>query len=275
MTSPATQPRLPAIPTLIAGQIRYQLRLLMAAPGALIIGIGLPVILLVAAQARHSGQAELVSLASFTIFGLTMTAFNTHGIRLIAAREAGVLRRWRASPMPPSCYFISQILTASLFATFTGAATFVLGMLYYRSHVTGAGAALGIIALLLGALAWSSLATALTGIVPRVEVAQPTFILVYFPIVIISGALGGIQHLPGWLATMASYLPAEPLVDALRHALQTGPVGPALPARDVLLLLAWAAGGLLLASLLFRWDPHRPVQRRPVQERQVQRRAAA
>lgn len=275
MTSRATHSRLPGIPALIAGQIRYQLRLLLATPGALIIGIGLPVILLVAAQARHSGQAELVSLAGFTIFGLTMTAFNTHGIRLIAARESGILRRWRASPMPPSCYFISQILTASLFATFTGAATFVLGMLYYRTHVTGAGAALGIIALLLGALAWSSLATALTGIVPRVEVAQPTFILIYFPIVIISGALGGISHLPGWLSTIAAYLPAEPLVDSLRHALQTGVAGPALPARDIAVMLAWAAGGLLLASLLFRWDPHRPVQRRPVQRRPAQRRAPA
>jgi ABC-2 type transport system permease protein len=262
MTGSTTRPRLPAIPVLIGGQIRYQLRLLLATPGALIIGIGLPVILLVAAQARHSGQAELAALAGFTIFGLTVTAFNTHGIRLIAAREAGILRRWRASPMPPPCYFISQILTSSLFATFTGAATFVLGMLYYGTHVTGEGAALGIIALLLGAIAWSSLATALTGIVPRVEVAQPTFILIYFPVMIISGALGGIHHLPGWLSTIASYLPAEPLVNAVTHALQAGAAGPALPARDIVLMLAWTVGGLLLAILLFRWDPHRPVQRR-------------
>ncbi len=262
MTTAATQPRLPGIPALIAGQVRYQLRLLVATPGALVIGIGFPVILLVAAQARHGSQAGLATLAGFTVFGLTVTAFNTHGIRLIAAREAGILRRWRASPLPPSCYFISQILTSSLFATCSGAATFVFGMLYYGIHVTGAGAALGIVALLLGALAWSSLATALAGLVPRVDVAQPVFILIYFPIVIISGALGGFHHLPGWLSAIASYLPAEPLVNALTHALQTGAAGPSLPARDIILMLAWAVGGLLLAVLLFRWDPHRPAQRR-------------
>jgi ABC-2 type transport system permease protein len=263
MTSSATQPRLPGIPALILGQIRYQLRLFLATPGALVIGIGLPVILLVASQARHSGQAGLAVLAGYTIFGLTVTAFNTHGIRLIAAREAGILRRWRVSPMPPSCYFISVIVTSALFATFTGAATFMLGMLFYGAHVTAAGAALGIAALLLGALAWSSLATALTGIVPRTEVAQPVFILIYFPIVIVSGALGGgISHLPHWLATIASYLPAEPLVNAVTHAVQTGAAGPALPARDIILMVGWTVGGLLLAILLFRWDPHRPAQRR-------------
>ena len=262
MTSSATQPRLPSPPVLMAGQIRYQLQLLMATPGALVIGVGLPVILLVASQARHTGKSELAALAGYAVFGLTMTAFNTHGIRLITARESGVLRRWRASPMPPPCYFTSQIVTSSLFATFTGAATFLLGMLFYGTHISGQGAVLGLAALLLGALAWSSLATALTGLVPSVEVAQPAFILIYFPILIVSGALGRISYLPHWLDTIVSYLPAEPLINAVTHALQTGAAGPTLPARDIILMAAWAVGGLLLAIVLFRWDPHRPAQRR-------------
>jgi ABC-2 type transport system permease protein len=262
IASSAPGQRLPGIPALILGQIRYQMQLLMATPAALVIGIGLPVILLVASQARHTGKSELAVLAGYTVFGLTMTAFNTHGIRLLIARESGILRRWRASPIPPSCYFISQIASSSLFAVFTGAATFVLGMLFYGTHVTGTGAALGLVALLLGALAWSALATALTGVLPRVEVAQPTFILIYFPLLIISGALGGLSSLPHWLSTLASYLPAQPLINAVTHALQTGTAGPALPARDIILMLAWSAGGLLLAILLFRWDPHRPSQHR-------------
>jgi ABC-2 type transport system permease protein len=260
--SSALPQRLPSIPALLAGQVRYQLKILTATPAALVIGIGLPVILLVASQSRHSGKAGLAMLAGYAIFGLTMTAFNTHGIRLIMARESGILRRWRVSPIPPWCYFISQIAASALFAVFTGAATFVLGMLLYGTHITGTGVVLGLVALLLGAVAWAALATALTGLVPRAEVAQPVFILVYFPTLILSGSLGGISDLPHWLVTLVSYLPAKPLVSAVTHGLGAGAAGPSLPARDIIMMLAWAVGGLLLAVALFRWDPHRPVQRR-------------
>jgi len=36
-----------------------------------------------------------------------------------------------------------------------------------------------------------------------------------------------------------------------------------LPAHDVIVLAAWAAGGLLAAIALFRWEPHRSTAARP------------
>ena len=155
-TTATTTRRMPGLTGLIFSQIRYQLQLFLSTPGALVIGVGLPVALLVATGGKHSAKSALPILAGYAVFGLTMTAFNTHGVRLIIARESGVLRRWRASPLPPWCYFVSQIVTTSIFATFTGVATFVVGMLFYGAHVTAAGALAALVALLLGALAWSA-----------------------------------------------------------------------------------------------------------------------
>ena len=57
-----------------------------------------------------------------------------------------------------------------------------------------------------------------------------------------------------------SYLPAQPMIDAVTRALEpgAGQFGSALSGRDLAVLAAWAAGGLLLSVRFFQWDPHRP-----------------
>ena len=57
-----------------------------------------------------------------------------------------------------------------------------------------------------------------------------------------------------------SYLPAQPMIDAVTRALQHSPgqAGQVLSGRDLAVLAAWALGGLLLSVRFFQWDPHRP-----------------
>lgn len=264
--APATSPRLPNVAVLLMGQIRYQLSLLLATPNALVIGIGLPVLLMIVFHPQRGSFAP-ASVAGFAIFGLTVTAWNTHGIRLIQAREAGVLKRWRATPLPRWCYFLGRILTTSLFSTAAGAVTIAVGALFYHAHVTGPAAGAMAIAMILGSLAWSAAATAFTGLISTAEAANTIFMIVYFPVVIISGGFGPISVLPHWLTTLSSYLPAEPMVDALTNSLRHAAGVPLLPGRDVAVLVAWAVAGIAAAVFLFRWEPHRPAAKRPARAR--------
>ena len=116
-----------------------------------------------------------------------------------------------------------------------------------------AGAALAALpALVAGALAWSAASTAMSSVVPNAGVASPAFLLTYFPVILVSGVLGPISGLPHWLATLASYLPAKPVIDTVGRALGHG---SAFSLRDLLVLVAWAVGGLAVASARFRWEP--------------------
>jgi ABC-2 type transport system permease protein len=265
--------RLPSLATLLAAQVRYQFRLLLATPGALVIGVGLPVILLVASHIRHGDTITAApQVAGYAVLGLTMIAWNTHGIRLIAAREQGILRRWRAAPLPPWCYFTGRIAAASLFATMAAAVTLLAATAFYGVPIDG-GAAGGMVAvLLLGALAWAAASTAMSSVIPSMAAAQPSFVLIYFPVILISGGLGSVSSEPHWLATFASYLPAEPVRDAVSRAILHD---SAFSARDLLVLAAWAAGCLCIAAARFRWEPYRPAQRRPARQAQPARSAGA
>ncbi len=255
-TTARVTPRLPAIGPLLLAQVRYQARLLLANGRAVMIGVGLPVLLLISSSTH--GHVSVSTLAGRAVFGLTLTAWNTYGVRTVAAREAGILKRWRATPLPPSCYFAARILATMLVSVLAGAATVAAGVVLYGTHLTVTGALGALIVFVLGAAAWAAPATALTGAVSTVDAAAPIFMLVYFPVVIISGVLGSISE-AHWLHTLATYLPAEPLAHAATSVLQHT---PQLPTRDLLVLAAWALGGLIVATVTFRWEPHRPTQRR-------------
>jgi ABC-2 type transporter len=137
------------------------------------------------------------------------------------------------------------------------------------ADLTARGAAAILIALVLAGFAWSAAATALTSLIPTVEAAFPILILTYFPLVIVSGVLFSISE-PHWLYTLSTYLPAQPLVDAVTNAVRQAPGTPFLDQRDVIVLASWAVGGLLAAVLVFRWEPHRPGQRRVAKPRATQ-----
>lgn len=92
-------------------------------------------------------------------------------------------------------------------------------------------------------------------------------ILIYFPLIIISGVIGQITE-PHWLSTLVTYLPAQPLIHGATTALHHHPgTRSLLPSHDLTVLAAWAVAGLVAAVALFRWEPHRPTQRRPARAR--------
>src|SRR5580693_192557 len=194
-TPGAATPRLPSAGRLLTAQIGYQARLL-ASGRAVTIGIGLPVILLIASHSSN-GRTGAAGFAGWAVFGLTLTAWNTYGVRLVAAREAGVLKRWRATPLPRWCYFLGRILACVIVAAIAGAVTIVAGILLYHTHLSSSAWLGALAAFVLGGAAWAATATALSAAIPTTEAAAPTLMLIYFPAIVISGVIGSISE-PRW-----------------------------------------------------------------------------
>lgn len=255
-------PEPPGTGAMLAAQIRYQFMLLLRTPRALVGGVILPALLLIVS---HIGKGPVAPdrLAGLAVLGVTITAWSTNGITLVAAREAGVLKRWRATPLPPWCYFVARIIATVVVAVLAGAITMAIGVLLYHTHLTTAGVLGALLSLVLGALAWAAAAIAVTGIIPNVASAWPVLMVAYLPVILISGAFGPLGNEPHWLTTLASYFPAQPVIDATTRALQYSPGEALLSGRDIAVLACWGAAGLLAARLMFRWQPTRPKSARP------------
>ncbi|MGO9079292.1 MAG: ABC transporter permease [Streptosporangiaceae bacterium] len=216
-----------------------------------------------AGRPRRAGEPGCIPASAGKPGQRARTAWNTYGVRLVAAREAGVLKRWRATPLPRWCYFLGRIAATVVVAAVAGAAAVAAGVLLYHTHLTVSGVLGALIAFVLGAFAWAAAATALTTVIPTVEAAAPSLMLTYFPVIIVSGIFGSISE-SHWLSTIASYFPARPLAHAVAAALGHTAGQPLLPARDLIVLAGWAVAGLAIAVATFRWEPHRPTRRRAV-----------
>jgi ABC-2 type transport system permease protein len=235
---------------MLAAQIRYQLLLLSRTPRAIFAGLVFPLVLLVL-RGKHPTAGLVAGLA---VLGVLSTAYLTHAAGLVAAREDGVLRRWRATPLPRWCFFTGRILATVVLAIVAAAVTVAVAVSMYGVQIdfrAGCGLALAIV---LGALAFSAVGTAATALVPTAESAQPLLSLTFYPIALLSGIFGTTGSLPHWVDTLMQYLPVWPVADAATHALSRH--GEIAPVGDLAVLAGWLIAGIIASLAFFRWDPH-------------------
>jgi ABC-2 type transport system permease protein len=244
---------LPPPARLLADQVVYHARVLLRTPRAVVGGILLPILLLLlrtgTTHATHLEQVKLV--AGLVAFGALSTAYITHTASLVAARQHGVLKRWRATPLPAWCYFAGRILATALLAAVGGLLTALVGTVHDHIFLSLGGITELLAGLLLGGATWACIGTAASALIPTTEAAWPLLGLTYLPLVFLSGSFGSIGGQPGWLSTVLDYLPARPIIDTATRALQTG--GGSL--HDLAVLGAWAAAATLLSLRYFRWIP--------------------
>jgi ABC-2 type transport system permease protein len=265
MPSLATSPRLPGSGQALATQVRYQLTLLARNPRALVTGLVMPSLLLALELGRvqhlgstPAGMAVLApSVGGLFLFSVAAIALFSHALALVVAREEGILRRWRAAPLPSWAYFAGKIVATVLAADLAGVVLVLVAVEMANLHLT-AHAVLALLVIgTLGGLALAAAGTALTALISNAQSAQPVLMLTYLPLVFLSGAFGSVRSLPHWVTTVVSYLPAQPITDAISQALLHDG-GPLLPGHDLAVLCGWLIGGLLLSVRFFRWDPSRP-----------------
>ena len=254
------RPVLAPFSTQLKGQFAYHLSVLLRTPRAVVGGALLPIMLLfLRSDSGHStalAQAQLV--AGLAVFGAVSTAYITHTSSLIAARQAGVLKRWRATPLPPACYLGARIAATTLLAAAGGVLTALAGSAGYSVHMSPGTLAYLLLVLLLGAAAWASIGTAVSAMIPTVDAAWPILAVTYLPIVVLSGGFGAVSAEPGWLATIVGCLPVQPMVHSATVALHATTGGPVISNGDLAVLAAWAAAGLIVAQRWFRWAPRVP-----------------
>jgi ABC-2 type transport system permease protein len=210
--------------------VHYQLLLLVRTPRAAFAGLLLP--LGPAAAARH-GHPGAGLVAVLTVLGALSTGYLTHAAGLVTARESGVLRRWRASPLPPWAFFAGRMVATTLVAVGGAVATLAVAAVAYHVGPGPAGAVGVLVALVVGTFVRGRVGHRGDGRRPPPrESAQPVLSLTFYPLVLLyrrpRGAAGG----SGRLGRVLGLLPVEPMIDAVTRALQQG-TGVLPPAGDL------------------------------------------
>ncbi len=200
---------------------------------------------------RVKGSAYLV--AGMIGYGVASTAFAGLGITMVVRRESGVLKRIRSTPMPPATY-LGAVLASTLVVFAVESALIIgLGRVLYGVGLPDRWLSL-VLALLLGALAFSAMGLAITGAVRSAEGSSAVINAVYLPMAIISGTFFSPHSYPGFLRAIANVLPLTHFTVLMRDVLLRHDEIWSRPGQVGVVAL-WGAVGLVAAVRAFRWEP--------------------
>ena len=185
------------------------------------------------------------------VFGLALIAYVTLPETVASARDQGVLKRLRGTPLPAWAYLAGRIASTFWIVALSVAIVLVLGWLIHDITPVAAGWLPLVITLALGTACLAALGLAVASLVPDADAVPGITLATFMPLVFLSGVFPLAEVLPEVVADIVGWLPLAPLIDATRAAFLEGLwAGP-----EVAIVAAWAVLGAVVAVWRFRWEP--------------------
>lgn len=200
-------------------------------------------------------HASTIYVPSFIALAVVSAAFVALAMGFTRMRESGMLKRVRATPVPPWIVFAGRIGTSIVTAAIvTGLLMAIGGVVFGVTLPTHTLPGL-ISILVVGAATFCALGIAYTRVIPSEEAGPAMTNAVVLPLYFISGVFVPFRQLPEGLQSIAELLPVQPFVDALQVAFDPSTVGAGFAGSDLLKLAIWGVIGLVCAVRFFIWTP--------------------
>jgi ABC-2 type transport system permease protein len=241
----------------VAAQARAETRSLLRNGEQLLLTLIIPLLMLAA-----FGTAPLVSIGG----GLSRIDFVTPGVMALAVmstaftsqaiatgfeRRYGVLKRLGATPLSRADLIEAKTATVLIVEVLQSVLILIVAVIIgWRPQASLAAIVTVPLLLLLGTAAFSGLALAMAGAL-RAEATLAAANLVYFVLLGVGGVVFPLTKFPAGARHFFELLPTGALSTGLRDVLAHGVV---FPVGNMITLLVWAVGAILLATRLFRWE---------------------
>ncbi len=194
-----------------------------------------------------------ILLAGFFGYGAANTAFGGLAIALVVRREAGVLKRLRATPLPPATYLAAVLLSTLVTFALQSIGLLALGGLVFDASMPAnwlgfAGA------VVLGVASFAGMGLAAASLIRSAEGVSAVVNVVILPMAFLSGSFGPTRDFPEFLQRIADVLPLTYFIDIVDGVYLDGDSLFADP-KALLAVLAWGGAGLVVALRRFGWMP--------------------
>jgi ABC-2 type transport system permease protein len=229
--------------------------------------VALPVLFLVIFASVFGGRGHTTEVTGGQIstsvyyvpgiiaLGVIAACFGNLVASVTAQRERGVLKRRRATPVPAAAVIAGRVLTAVVIAVVMAAVLLGIGWAAYGARVPGRTALALAVTVVIGAVSFCCLGYAFTSLITNEDAALPAAMALTLPLYFISGVFVADTALPRWLADVGEIFPVRHLASALLVAYNPHTTGLGFAGRDLLIVAAWGAAGLLIALRTFSWLP--------------------
>lgn len=186
-------------------------------------------------------------------FALVSACYTNIAMGVTIARDEGILKRLRGTPLPTWAYLAGRIATAVYVALLLVAISVAFGALFYGAGLPASSLPAFMATLSVSAASYCALGLALSGAIPNADAAPAIVNLTVFPLLFISDVFLPPDLGPPWLERLAGVFPIKHSTEALIAAFVQPAAG--VRASDLAVVAAWGVAGVLLALRTFRWEP--------------------
>jgi len=192
-------------------------------------------------------------LAGMLGYGCISTTFAGLAIMLVIRREQGILKRLRATPLPPTTYLGAVLTSIVLVFALETVLMVAIGRIAFDTALPDRFLSLAA-ALLLGSVSFAALGVGLSSVIKSAEGASAVVNAIYLPVSFISGAFFSPASFPAFLEALADVLPLVYFIELVRDVMLHGDRIWDKPTA-VAVIAAWGALGLVVSMRSFRWEP--------------------
>jgi ABC-2 type transport system permease protein len=249
----------------VGGQFRFTNKAFWRNPASAFFTFAFPLLFMVIFNVIFDGSAPAYGgfrasdffTPALIVFSVITATYTNIAMTVSIARDNGVLKRVRGTPLPAWAYLFGRIAHAVLIALLLVAIVAAFGALVYG--VSFPWERLGQLLLTLGVAAASfcALGLAVSALMPNADAAPAIVNATILPLLFVSNVFIRIEDPPAWLDLVAGFFPVRPFADALLSVYSPHLAGAGLDWRDIAVVGAWGVAGLLFSLRFFSWEPRR------------------
>jgi ABC-2 type transport system permease protein len=188
-------------------------------------------------------------------FAVITATYTNIAISVTFARDEGILKRVRGTPMPALWFLLSKILHSVFVCAILVAIVVTAGTLFYNVDPPTEVLPQFILIILVGAASFCALGLAITAVIPNPDAAPPVVNASILPLLFLSGIFIPLDGAPQWMISVAKVFPVYHYAQAILGAFN--PFDPEFKGFDLAIVAAWGVLGLILAAKFFSWEPRK------------------
>lgn len=248
-------------------QVGFENRAFWRNPVAAFFTVALPLIFLLLFNAifgndtvkfeGHPVDASVFYVPAIAALSVISACFTNNGMMVTIARDLGVLKRMRGTPLPAWAFIFGRVAQSIIVAAVLVAIVSVCGALFYGVDMPGSTMAAYIVTVAVAAPAFCALGLAVTAIIPNSDAAPAIVNGIILPLLFISDIFIPPQNTPGWLDVIANVFPVLHFSNAMQHAYDPFVAGSGFEWTDLAVIAAWGVAGTVVALRYFTWEPRR------------------
>ncbi len=189
------------------------------------------------------------------VFAVITATYTNIAMMVTIARDNGILKRMRGTPLPPWAYLAGRILHAVLVAALLVVIVAAFGAIFYDVRFPWDRLAALVVTLVVGAASFCALGLAIAGVIPNADSAPAIVQFSVLPLSFISNVFIDMRGSPDWINTLSEVFPVRHFADALLGVYNPATSGAAFAWGDLLVVGVWGIGGLIIALRFFSWEP--------------------